>query len=255
MAGLAEAIDQLDGPGGGGGGGGRAAAATAAVAAPPSREAGEQGEREQAEREQAEPGAGGAGAGGAGAGGASSAPAVWSGSRELSFSGFNPRRLDVSAFIRWAIAEAKKADPDAVLFRIDVNGVGPDGFANLELPTLAAGHGSLDLRFFSPARAKPDPRLPVGVPEPGKTCEFRIEAEPDGVELRPLSGFDCKRNIPTPAPRCTAAALWKRALAAKAPGNAVASLGYRAWSGRFRWSFDIGFGHDKVFSRAFDDDC
>ena len=119
----------------------------------------------------------------------------------------------------------------------------------------AGRHGSLDLRFFSPARAKPDPSLPIGVPQRDKTCEFRIEAEPDGVQLRPISGFDCKGDIPIPPPRCTAAALWKRALAAKAPRNAVASLGYRAWSGRFRWGFDIGFGHDVAFSRVFDDDC
>jgi hypothetical protein len=184
----------------------------------------------------------------------SSPPGAWVTRRDLSFAGFNPKRIDVSAFIRWAIAEAKKADPGAVLFRVDVSGVSPDGFANLELPTLASDHGSLDLRFFSPARAKPDPSLPVGVPDrSGKACEFRIEAEPDGVAIRPISGFDCKRNVEVPPPRCTAAALWKQALSAKAPQNAVASLGYRAASKRPRWYFDIGYGRDKVFSRAFDD--
>jgi hypothetical protein len=180
---------------------------------------------------------------------------AWVSDRDLAYAGFDPKRVDVSALIRWAIAEARKADPDAALFRIDVSGVGPDGFANLELPTLASDHGSLDLRFFSPARAKPDPSLPIGVPEPNKTCEFRIEAEPDGVRLRPIRGGGCKGDIPIPPPRCTAAALWKRALAAKAPQNAVASLGYRAWSGRFRWGFDIGFGGDKAFSHVFEDDC
>ena len=74
------------------------------------------------------------------------------------------------------------------------------------------------------------------------------------MHIRPISGFDCKRNIAAPPPKCTAAALWKIAIAAKAPRNAVASLGYREWSGRFKWGFDIGFGHDRVFSRAFDDD-
>jgi hypothetical protein len=212
-----------------------------------------------------DPDAPGAGKPGAGKPGASkpgaSKPGVgkpagaWVTARDLSFAGFDPKRLDVSAFIRWAITEAKKADPDAVLFRIDVSGVGPDGTANLELPTLASGHGSLDLRFFSPARAKRDPNLPLGVPEQNKTCEFRIEAEPDGVAIRPLTGFDCKGNDPVPPPRCSAAALWKRALAAKAPRNAVASLGYRAWSGAARWYFDIGFAGDKSFSRTFGDDC
>ena len=183
------------------------------------------------------------------------APGKWVAAGDLSFGGFDPKRVDVSAFIRWAIAEARKADPGALLFRVDANGVGPDGFANLELPTLASQHGSIDLRFFSPARAQRDPKLPLGVPDRSdKACEFRIEAEPDGVHIRPISGFDCKRNIAAPPPKCTTAALWKIAIAAKAPRNAVASLGYREWSGRFKWGFDIGFGHDRVFSRAFDDD-
>jgi len=200
-------------------------------------------------------GAGGGTASKPGTPSASKPGGAWVSAHDLSFAGFDPKRLDVSAFIRWAIAEAKKADPDAVLFRVDVSGVGPDGFANLGLPTLASDHGSLDLRFFSPARARPDPNLPIGVPERNKTCEFRIEAEPEGVRLRPISGFDCKDDVPIPPPRCTAAALWKRALAAKAPQNAVAQLGYRSWSGKAKWYFDIGFAGDKAFSRVFEDDC
>jgi serine/threonine protein kinase len=202
-------------------------------------------------------GTGGTGTSGGGGGAKSGASAAspWVATRDLAYPGYDPRRLDVSAFIRWAIDEARKADPDAALFRVDVSGVGPDGTANLELPTLASDHGSLDLRFFSAARARPDPSVPIGVPQRDKVCEFRIEAEPDGVRLRPISGFDCKGDLPIPPPRCTAAALWKRALAAKAPQNAVASLGYRAWSGRFRWGFDIGFGSDRAYSHVFDDDC
>jgi hypothetical protein len=197
----------------------------------------------------------GNGGNGGGANPGVSASGPWVTAHDLSYPNYAPKRLDVSAFIGWAIAEARKADPDAALFRVDVSGVGPDGKADLSLPTLASDHGSLDLRFFSAARAKPDPSVPVGVPQRGKTCEFRIEAEPDGVRLRPLTGFDCKRNVAIPPPRCTATALWKRALASRAPRNAIASLGYRAWSGRFRWGFDIGFGADRAFSTVFDDDC
>lgn len=186
------------------------------------------------------------------------APATggWITARDLSPPpGFNPKRVDVAAAIRYALAEAKRADPDAVLFRIDVDGVGPDGTANLELPSHASDHGSLDLRFFSPRRAVRDPKVPLGVPVK-HSCEFRIEVSPDGVGIRPINGFDCSRNVAVPAPRCSAAALWKRAIAKRAPTNAVASLGYRApTSGAARWYFDIGSGFDKVFSSAFDDGC
>jgi len=182
----------------------------------------------------------------------------WVAGHQLAPFRIDPRRVDVSAFIRYAIAEAKKADPEAVLFRISIDGVAADGFANLELPSVASDTGSIELRFFSPSRAKPDPRTPIGVRSKQQlACEFRIEAEPDGVELREIGAAfgTCDKNIPIPAPRCSIADIWKKAIAKGAPAaNAVANISYYASGVGSRsafWWFDIGSGMDKVFSSRF----
>jgi eukaryotic-like serine/threonine-protein kinase len=170
-------------------------------------------------------------------------------------SGWDPKRVDVSAFVAFAMAQAKKAIPDAQLIRIDADGVSPDGRANLTLPTLASDHGSVDVRFISRSHAVRDPKLPVGVPVEWK-CEFRVEAEPDGVSIWPINGWDCNKETPLPVPRCSAAGVWKIAASAKKlPANAVASLGYRAWQGKSHWYFDIGSGMDKIVSEVFNDGC
>jgi hypothetical protein len=103
------------------------------------------------------------------------------------------------------------------MFRIDVDGVGPDGRANLKLPTLASPHGDLDVRFISPSRGKRDPSQPLGVARHDFKCEFRVMATPDGVELSPIDFFDCAKEHVVPVPRCSLTALWKKAIARKAP--------------------------------------
>jgi serine/threonine protein kinase len=170
--------------------------------------------------------------------------------------GYDPEHLDVSAFIPWAIARAQKAIPDAQLIRIDTNGVGPDGRANLKLPSLASDHGSIDLRFISPSRGKRDPSLPLGAARRDFKCEFRVMATPEGVELMPIDFADCTKERVVPAPRCSFAALWKKAIARKAPSqNAVGNIDYRSNGSRIVWYFDIGAGFDKVFSAMLGDDC
>ena len=59
-----------------------------------------------------------------------------------------------------------------------------------ELPTLASRHGSLDLRFVSTARAQARSEAAARRrrPQRARACEFRIEAEPDGVQIRPIGG-------------------------------------------------------------------
>jgi hypothetical protein len=171
-------------------------------------------------------------------------------------SGYNPERVDVTAFVPWAIAQARKAIPDAQLFRIDVDGVGPDGRANLALPTLASKSGSIDLRFVSPSHNQRDPRQPVGVARHDFKCEFRVMATPEGVELMPIDFFDCAKEHVVPVPRCSLTGVWKKAILRKAPAqNAVGNIGYRSNGGRPLWYFDIGFGTDVSFSTTFGDDC
>ena len=170
--------------------------------------------------------------------------------------GYDPARVDVAAFIPWAIAQARKAIPDAQLIRIDASGVGPDGRADLHLATLASTHGDIDLRFISPSRGKRDPRQPLGAARHDFKCEFRIMAEPDGVMVMPIDFADCSKERVVPAPRCSSSSVWKKAIAHKAPSsNAVANLGYRANGARPVWYFDIGFGRDVAFSNVFGDDC
>ncbi len=170
--------------------------------------------------------------------------------------GYDPARVDVSKFIAWATVQAKQAMPDAVLIRIDTNGVSADGRANLTLPSLASDHGSIDVRFISPSRGKRDPAQPLGVARRDFKCEFRVMATPEGVEIMPIDFVDCAKERVVPAPRCSVAAVWSKAIARKAPSqNAVGNVDYRSNGSRPVWYFAIGAGFDVVFSQTFPDDC
>jgi hypothetical protein len=170
--------------------------------------------------------------------------------------GFAPERVDVSAFVAWSIGQARKAIPDAQLIRIDADGVSTDGRANLTFATLASPHGSIDVRFISPSRGKRDPSQPLGVARHDFKCEFRVLAEPSGVELMPIDFADCSKEHVVPVPRCNLVNVWKKALAHKAPAqNAVGNLGYRSNGAKPVWYFDIGFGQNVAFSDTFGDDC
>jgi serine/threonine protein kinase len=166
--------------------------------------------------------------------------------------GWDPKRVDVDGYIKWAIAEARKAVPDAQLERIDAEGVMPDGRANLTLADF-----SIDLRFVSPSRMKGDPSIPVGV-EQKLECEFRIEAEAKSIQIRKLAHCDKKTRV-VANPKCSVKKIWQLAVGKGAPtGNVVADLSYYGSSvgPRVRWYLDIGSGHDKVFGHAFEDgDC
>ncbi len=169
--------------------------------------------------------------------------------RSLSFPGWNPRHVNIGKFIQFAVAQAKKAVPDAKLTRVGVTGVTPDGFADLSLPTLASSHGDIDIRFLSPGAAKPDPNTPVGLPVK-RLCEFRIMGSMDGVEISPMFKTNCKTKT-VPVPRCGYVQLWKAARAQGAPAKAVANISYYRASMHPtpKWFFDIGFGMDVAFSK------
>jgi len=171
-------------------------------------------------------------------------------------SGYDPERVDVTAFVPWAIAQAQKAIPDAQLIRIDTNGVSADGRANLKLPSLASDHGSIDVRFISPSRGKRDPSQPLGVARRDFKCEFRVMATPDGVELMPIDFADCAKEHVVPAPKCSFPGVWKKAISRKAPSrDAVGNVDYRSNGSRAVWYFAIGAGFDVAFSEMFGDDC
>lgn len=146
--------------------------------------------------------------------------------------GYNAKRIDTQKTIAYALAEAKKVFPDAVLFRIDANGVYSDGHADV------TGEGrSLDYRFISPSR-------------PAKKCMFRVELTAEGAWVGSLSGFDCKEK-PIGPPRCTYQQIWQKAIALGAPADKIGELGYRTTpSGKRVWYVDIG----ESFSEMIPDD-
>jgi hypothetical protein len=174
---------------------------------------------------------------------------AWVENRTLNLPNWNPKRLDVGAFIKTAMAEARKVVPDALLTRVDVNGVTPDGFADLTLATQSSKSGDIELRFISPSASKPDPKIPLGVPQE-RLCEFRISGTPAGVEISPDFKSNCKTKS-VAVPTCSSAALWKFAVANGAPSNAVANIAYYSASMHDtpRWFFTIGFGFDVVYSK------
>jgi serine/threonine protein kinase len=170
----------------------------------------------------------------------------WVVSRRFTPSGYNPKHLSVEKYLPFALAEAKKLVPDAVLFRIDAEGVYPDGHADITL----ADNGSLDFRFISPKRAKPDASKPLGAKQEFK-CMFRVMLDGEGVWTAPIDGWECKEPLLGP-PKCTTVQVWKKAIAKGAPTNAIGQLGYRGWDNKAKWYFSI---EGTKVSEVFEDDC
>ena len=155
---------------------------------------------------------------------------------------FDPKQLDAQKYLPFALSEAKKLIPDAVLFRIDANGVLPNGRADIT----AVDNGSLDYRFISPSRMKRDPSKPLGAKHEWK-CMFRIMIDEEGAWSAPINGWECKEKLTGP-PKCSFTQVWNKALAKGAPSNALGSLGFR----ESRWYFSID---GTSFSEMFKDDC
>jgi serine/threonine protein kinase len=168
---------------------------------------------------------------------------------------FDPKHVDVDAFVKFAIAEATREVPDAEMTRIDADGVFPDGHADLTLPSFASSTGSIDVRFISRSHMTRDPKLPRNV-RGERVCEFRVMIEPSGGEIY-ATGGDCD-EAPIPKPRCSATAIWKKALAKKRDlADAVAELTYTAniVTHQLVWMFDVRDGTKSLFSEQFPDGC
>jgi serine/threonine protein kinase len=162
--------------------------------------------------------------------------------------GYDPTKLSLEKHMPLVQAEAKKLVPDAVLFRVDINGVFSDG--RVDITAKEDGKGSIDFRFISPKRASiPDPT--PGTPDDRK-CTFRVELDKSYAWSAPLTSFDCKELAIGP-PRCTTAQIWEKAKAAGAPTDKPADLGYRTAGSKQRtWYFSI---RGTSFSTIYDDDC
>jgi serine/threonine-protein kinase len=178
------------------------------------------------------------------------APGQWFTFRALAMPGWDPKNIDVDAFLGWAIQVAKQTISDAELIRFDASGVYPDGHADLTV----VRSGVLMAQFISPSRARRDPSVPVGA-QPDWHCMFNVVATTDtGPFIAPANGSSCEDVRPQQTPRCNARGVWRQMIERKAPsGNAVAQIDY--------------FAHDKVrpaewhgniagvFSTSFPDAC
>jgi hypothetical protein len=175
-------------------------------------------------------------------------PTAWKHPGAFSPRNFDPRRFDPTTFLPVALARARSHYSDAALARIDAEGVFPDGHIDLTL----SDDMYTQYLFFSPSRAKRPDDLPIGMKhEPD--CRYVVRIGQDmGIVGYAVDHWACEE--PTlPLPRCSAAAIWKKAIAKGAPGkNAVAQIGYWADDkGKGRWLLDI----DDVFSEWIPDDC
>ncbi len=159
----------------------------------------------------------------------------------------SPTSWDVSGYLPRALATAKTYFPDAVLVRIDADGVYPSGKANLELDS----QFDVLYRFMSPAAAVRPKDLPLGV-EHKPTCMLYVLVNASELTAYTLEGWSCEDQVKIRMPRCTAKEAWARAAAQGAPTeNAVAEMSYRIFRGRPMWLLQIGKGHDHEII----DDC
>jgi hypothetical protein len=174
------------------------------------------------------------------------APGQWFAFHALAMPGWDPKNIDVDAFLGWAIQVAKQTIADAELVRFDATGVYPDGHADLTL----SRSGVLMVQFISPSRARRDPSMPVGA-QPDWHCMFNVVATTDtGPFIAPANGSSCEDVRPQRVPRCNARGVWRQMIERKAPsGNAVAQIDYFAhdkatpaqWHGNITGAFGASF--------------
>jgi len=162
--------------------------------------------------------------------------------------GPDPAHFDVAGYMKTATAKARKIWPDAVLVRIDADGVYPDGFADL---TLDSGFSVL-YRFVSPSHDKRPADLPLGV-EYKADCLYYVNMNAKETSAYVVKGFKCSDYPLVGPPKCSPREIWKKAMARGAPSKkAVAELGYWADpSGKGRWHLSVG----TLWSNWVEDDC
>lgn len=155
--------------------------------------------------------------------------------------------FDVSGFFPKAQQIARKQFRDAELLKIIAYGVRPDGRAELTLD----GNFNVTYKFRSLAASKQQSTAPIGMPSTVK-CTTTVKVSTQGVHTSTAGSsgeLDCGPVVPQP--RCSAKAIWKKAVSAGAPsGNAVAQLIYMANGGSPQWRVTVG-----PFRRWLPDDC
>jgi serine/threonine-protein kinase len=135
----------------------------------------------------------------------------------------DPRRFDALGFLPRAQALARQLMSDAVLVDFDVDGVYPDGHADL---TLLSEYDA-SYRFRSPSRSRRDPRLPTNI-EQEIRCLVDVTVTARSITYRTvISGSSCREPF-RPRWRCSLAQVMRRAQAEPGSprGNVVAKVSW-----------------------------
>jgi hypothetical protein len=162
---------------------------------------------------------------------------------------YNPKRFDATAYAPKALALARSVFPDAGLARFDVEGVHPDGHADLTLPDL----GDTSYLFRSPSHSSRPTNIPANI-SADIHCYVEVTIGVTSVEVRvramdPIDP-DCKWPL-RPLPRCTLASVWKRAAKAGAQLDTVAKIDFLSDG---KWFFDNEFD-GKGVTESYSDAC
>ncbi|HET9627229.1 MAG TPA: hypothetical protein VFP84_37975, partial [Kofleriaceae bacterium] len=158
---------------------------------------------------------------------------------------YDPRRFDPVAYLPEAEKLARALLPDARLTSFEFDPVFPDGRTDLTLESRDHGY-----EFRSPARSAFPAGRPRNLPFERK-CRVTVEVEPRAVTARVRSSDACDDRL-IRAPRCSFAAVWKRALAKGVPGDVVARIG---WLSDQTWFFDTDLAGRGGGVSSFADDC
>ncbi|MBL8956049.1 MAG: hypothetical protein JNK82_35065 [Myxococcaceae bacterium] len=146
---------------------------------------------------------------------------------------FDAKRFELFGYLPKAKEKALEMMSDAVLINMDVEGVGPDGTANLALsPAYEANYF-----FRSPSRSKVDGRLPARDQE--IACKVYVVVKAKSVETFVTTSSDGCREKALPPWKCTMAEAVKRAQAEGAKAGPVGKVTYLADG---TWMFDQGDG-------------
>lgn len=178
--------------------------------------------------------------------------------------------FDAIAFLPTALAAARELAPDVVLTMMVMPHVRPDGRADLTL----SDDQAVAYEFRSVARSRPPAGTPIGA-RVSLECRMFLSVMPGVTRSVPMfAGGDphaCRKQAVRP-PSCSAADVWKMAIADGAPREAVALLIYEAADelrpstslaneppppgadvpARGEWRFGIG---DVSFHKRYADNC
>jgi serine/threonine-protein kinase len=153
---------------------------------------------------------------------------------------YNPKNLDALGYADKAKALAQEIFKDAILIAVEVDGVYPDGHANLALDS----DYEASFTFRSPAESKRPADVPKNV-EVDIYCIVNVELMSGGIQVYTSSRETCNQRAVKP--KCSLKEAWQKAIDIGAPhDDVVAEIEFDSDG----WNFEIG-----DFDETVPDDC